>query len=175
MAYYEPGRYECIIRSQGFELSKEKKTPCFWLSFMPITSEGDGAYSRTVQLWLTDKTIDNVVARLRTLGWEGTSFKDLEPGGFTFIGKTVWLRCDHEQHDDRIYEKWEFPPPEGSGQQAENVDGVARKLDALFGKALKGGKVSMANAAYSEPAAAKADRTRTIEQDEIDGGDEVPF
>ena len=173
MAYYEPGYYECVIRDQGFDVSKEKKTPCFWLPFVPITSQGDGEYRRMVHLWLTDKTIDNVVARLRLLGWEGTSFKDLEPGGFSLKGKSVRLRCDHEQHDDKIYEKWEFPPPEGSGQQAENVDGVARKLDALFDKALKTGKTIKAG---KEPAAkADAEAQKPPEDDPWHNDDEVPF
>lgn len=146
MAHYEQGYYECQISDQGFDVSKEKKTPCFWLRFMP---EG-GEYEREVKLWLTDKTIESAVSRLRSLGWEGNSFRDLEPGGHSFAGTVVRLRCEHSQDGDKVYENWEFPAPESN---SENKNGVAKKLDTLFAKALKGGK----SAAKAVPAVVEDD------------------
>ncbi len=138
MAHYQPGHYECIIRAQGFEVSPKKKTPCLWLRCTPVLADGDGDFDCVVRLWITDKTVEHVIARLRALGWTGDSFKDLEPGGYQLKGKTVRLRCKHEQDGDKVWDRWEFPHPD-SGPVAENTAGVAKKLDALFAKSLKGG------------------------------------
>ena len=139
MANYGQGMYDCIIRDQGFDESKEKKTPYLWLRFTPVKHNGtpiDDGYDREVKLYLTDATVGRVVERLRGLGWQGSSFKELEPGGEqTFNGVNVILRCLHRQQGDKVYEDWDFPAP--ASPQPDNKAGVAKKLDALFGKALK--------------------------------------
>jgi hypothetical protein len=144
MAHYDQGLYDCIIKSQGFDVSKEKKTPCFWLRFLPVKKDGeeiDAEYEREIKMWLTDGTINRVIDRLRSLGWKGSSFKELEPGGkHAFAGTNCQLRCEHEQNGSTVYEQWEFPAPRSA--PPENKTGVAKKLDALFGKALKGKPVS---------------------------------
>ena len=162
MAHYAEGLYECIIRDQGFDESREKRTPCFWLRFVPVKSNGhhvDQDYEREVKLWLTDKTICQVVERLRTMGWTGSSFKDLEPGGFSFEGTNVQLRCFHSEVNGKVYENWEFPPPATPG--SENKSTVAKKVDALFGKALK---------AKATNASTSANPASTVDDD-----DAVPF
>lgn len=138
MAYYVPGLYECVINGQGFDVSKDKRTPFFWLSFFPARlgdEEIEAPYQREVKLYLTDKTAERVVAQLRSLGWDGTSFRDLEPGGYRFEKTRFSVRCRHDQNGDNVYENWELPLPDGESR--EHKYGVAKKLDTLFEKALK--------------------------------------
>lgn len=146
MTYYAPGQYDGQITSQGFDVSTQKKTPFFWLT-VDISADGLETYSREVRMYLTDKTVDRTIERLRSIGFTGGSFKDLEPGGScSLVGTIVTLECKHEDG----YERWDFPAPSGGGMSSEHKDGVARKLDALFGKALKGSG-SQAPATEPEP------------------------
>ena len=153
MTYYAPGTYDCQIVDQGFDVSKEKKTPFLWLSFQPAALVNlDGStvdctehYDREVRMYLTEKTVERHIQRLRDIGFTGSSFKDLEPGGTCNLAeKVASIECKHEDG----YERWDFPAPSGGGLSSEHKDGVARKLDALFGKALKG---SASQAPVTEP------------------------
>ena len=135
MAHYQPGMFKCKVVEQGFAESKVKATPYFWIRFVPVATP-DGPcteqYEREIEMYLTEKTVDRQIDRLRSMGWQGNEFKDLEPGGFTLKGVTVKLVCRHEQVDSAVYERWDFPAPEGSGGREEHNTSVARKLDALF-------------------------------------------
>lgn len=147
MAKFAPGLYQVRITKQGFDESKEKKTPFFWLGFIPEGVFGqaeDGSealyqcddYPRSITFYLTDKTVDRTRDNLMSLGWDGNRFQDLEPGGaHSFDGVITKLECRHEQNSDKVYEKWEFPGPGATPK--ENKPGLARNLDALFGKAKK--------------------------------------
>ena len=138
MAYYAEGLYECIVQNQGFGESREKRTPCFWLRFVPVKHDSDHIdqqYEREIKLWLTDNTIDQVVSRLRAMGWTGDTFKELEPGRHSFEGINIQLRCFHSEVNGKVYENWEFPPPRTAS--SENNSTVAKRVDALFGKALR--------------------------------------
>lgn len=165
MAFYQQGLYECLICGQGFDESKEKKTPYFWLKFQPFRCDGvdvSGMYDREVLLYLTDATIERAVEHLRRLGWEGSDWAELEPqGSCSFEGRTVTLRCMHEQAGDKVYEKWEFPL--GSVTNSQHKSGISRKLNALFGKNVKNGQKKQSNKKAAE-AAAVADST---EEDDI--------
>lgn len=143
MAYFDPGKYLVEISSQGFDESKDKKTPFFWLTFVPLgminIEDPDGnlipcnEYEREIRLWFTERATPYTIRRLRELGWLGSSLAELEPGGgHSFVGKTVRLSCSHRNDGDKIYDVWEFPPI-GGGGNSENNSEVARKLDALFG------------------------------------------
>jgi len=163
MPYFNEGEYIVKVIDQGFDESKEKRTPYFWLSFQP---EDSCEYIRTVELYLTKSTIDRKLEQLRNLGWSGSSFSELEPeGGFSFRGTEMTVVCRH----DGKYERWELPGGGGESRPLESKAGIARKMDALFGSAL-----SPAN----RKAAKEADRpaTAAIEEGrEIASADDIPF
>lgn len=151
MAYYEPGRYRCTIVNQGFGNSKQKGTPYFYLTVKPmervISSESIEpcveSYERDIILYLTDKTISNVIPKLRALGWEGSDWSELDPmtGDYhSFAHQGVTASCEIEQVDDKMYEKWNLSG--GKGMDHTREDNVVRTLNAMFGKALKGGNSS---------------------------------
>ena len=136
-AFYQPGIYECIVQSQGFGESKEKKTPYFFLAFSPVKHNGrevESPYERELKMWLTDKTVERAIGQLRGLGWGGSSFADLEPGGHSFRGVNLTLTCTHNADG---YEDWELPAP--SSGTSQQTPGVTKRLDALFGRELKNG------------------------------------
>lgn len=164
MTYFDQGKYLVEITAQGFDESKEKKTPFFWLTFVPlgrINPEDPGGvlipcheYEREIRLWLTEKAAPYTISRLRSLGWSGDSFGELEPGGeFTFVGKHVKLRCTHKHENGKTYDVWDFPP---AGNDAHHNEGVARRLDSLFGKELRKSsrKSSLSRRRELEPAGA---------------------
>jgi hypothetical protein len=134
MAYYEPGQYDCIVTGQGMSESKKNRTPFFFLKVLPVKRDGieleGGQYECEVKLYLTE-------TQLRGLGWNGVSFADIEPGGtHSFSGINIKASCTHSENG---YENWKLPAP--GMQTSDNVSGMSRKLDALFGRALqKNGK-----------------------------------
>lgn len=130
------------IVNQGFGESKEKKTPFFFLEFKPLyESHPDGCagamidakYSRTVKMFVTDKTVNHVRKRLAELGWTGAAFRELDPavaGHHSFVGSEVLLECVHKDG----YEEWAFPYDGPAAAPKESDPSLSRKLDALFGK-----------------------------------------
>lgn len=177
MAYYNPGRYWCKVTSQGFNKSKEKGTPFFFLAIKPyeifVTEEEcepvDGNYERKIDLYITDKTIENVVGKLRAMGWTGDDFRDLEPAnpdGHSFVGKEIVVHCKHEQVGDKVYDKWELPGT-GGGPDIDNDPNVSRTLNAMFGKALKGNG--------NAPKKAKPPVKETVPTDVQMDEDQIPF
>src|SRR5688500_5972121 len=147
MAFYQPGRYVVQVVDQGFGNSKQKLTPYFCLTVRPvariITADEHAAisdsYERYIMLYLTDKTVDNVIARLRRLGWNGTSFSQLDPSNekyHSFEGLEIMATCEHEQMGDKTYERWRLAMGAGPAVH-EAEEGITRKLDARFGKVLK--------------------------------------
>lgn len=148
MAFYEPGRYVVQVVDQGFGSSKQKLTPYFCLTVRPLArvvsaDEHEAVrdqYERYIMLYLTDKTVESVISRLRRLGWNGTSFSQLDPENdeyHSFVGAEVLATCEHEQMGDKTYERWRLPLSSGPAMQHEPEKGITRKLDARFGKVLK--------------------------------------
>jgi len=138
VTYYAPGTYECEIVNHGIGVSDKKKTPFIWLEVKPLRT-GDtavaGEYTRMVNLYLTEKTSKRVVEQLRSLGWDGDSFRSLENGSYSFAGTKAEFECSHEPYDGKQYERWNFPAPKQTTPEA--VTGAGKRLDALFGAALK--------------------------------------
>jgi hypothetical protein len=145
--YYSPGDYLCKIVGQGFAESKDKKTPFLFLVVRPVAQFGlnpegeeqqypvDANYERTVSLWLTDKTVERTAERLVELGWQGSDWNDLAPGGACDLtGTELRLTCTHELYEDKTREKWDFPY---SGGVAQHDPKVGKKLNAMFAKALR--------------------------------------
>jgi len=153
--FYGEGAYIGKVNAQGFGESKEKKTPFFFLN-VQVEAYEDGSpveksYERTVECYLTDKTLEMFTEILKALGYEWRNgFGDIDPSNpqhHNFVGQEVALWCKH----DGDYEKWQISRPPG-GKQIEQLDSVAvRKLDNLFGKAMKGGSTTSA----PRPAAAR--------------------
>ena len=183
MASFDRGKYVCKITSQGFSESKENKTPFFFLAFAPQgrinPDDPDGSlhpcddYERDVKFWLTEKAIETTIRRLQSLGWEGQSFQELEPNGKTsFVGRHITLQCEHEDYNDKIYDKWEWPY-EG-GNSIESIEGMGRKFDALFGRQLK--KSPKKQAPVEKVADAVASEVpQTVPSDSSETGDDIPF
>ncbi len=170
--YYEPGRYACRVIAQGFGESKKKKTPYFFLAVKPIglrdPADPDGRllgcadYPREVQLYISDAAAQYTIERLRLLGYRGDSFRDLEPGGsFSLVDSEIELECKHETNDGETYDRFGFP---FESEPAENVEGVAKKLDGLFGKELRKTAPKKGTNSTPEP-----------EPEPVGAGDDIPF
>jgi len=139
----DQGMYDVTIKDQGFN-EASTGTEQFWLQFDTENYiEGDGSVrpvveicERTAYLPITAKTAAKVISQLREIGFDGDSFTDLEPGGrCSLIGASTRMRCFHDEWKGNTREKWELPYSGGSGPG--QADGIARKLDALFGADLK--------------------------------------
>lgn len=164
--FYEKGRYLCRITSQALGAAKTG-TPQFVLRFQVIgLIKFDGAedvteYERTAYLYITEKTIKYFMDAMRTLGFHGSSFKDLDPntdGYHDFTGIEVAMYCDHESdlEGGGSHEKW------GVAKQSSDLDVAPldskklRDLDNLFGKDLKAIRSAPPPQAKPQPAAAMA-------------------
>lgn len=142
----QPGKYRFTVTAQGFSQGKNG-TPFFFLEGTPaaiIYPDGQEYdcehYSRTIKLYITDKTVDARRRELEKLGFTGP-FSNLEPtkaGHHSFVGNDIEATCQHEpgtgDNASKTFEKWELPF-EGSQREATaNTPGIASKLDSLFGK-----------------------------------------
>lgn len=146
MITYDKGRYKIKVQAQGFSESKEKKTPFFFLegkvvaAMDPATgdwSETELQYTRTLSLWLTDKTAEQTAERLQSLGWNG-KWSDLDPSNrnfHDFNGTEVVVDCKHDKYDGGESEKWEWPYD--GGNMFENDPSITKKVEAMFGRNLK--------------------------------------
>jgi hypothetical protein len=144
---YDRGNYQCEITGQGFgEIANEKKTPYYFLDVNPLyrvnpnDPDGQGiaceTQRRSVKLWLTAPAIELTIERLRSLGWEGTKFSEIDAdGSFSFRGTKVVLECTHRMYEGETYDDFGFMP---MGKTTASTPGVAKNMDALFGASLKG-------------------------------------
>lgn len=182
MAYYGAGTYRCQITGQAFGKQGAKNTPYFALQikvlgyYHPETGDfhpENANYDREVKLWITEKTVEHVVPKLRAIGYEGSSFKTIDPATpdyQSFAGVETDFVCQIENNNGKDYEKWDFPM---MSQAIENTVGVSRELDTLFGKKLK--------AVAGVPSVPAPAKTRPVPQavpQNIPAGtedDEVPF
>jgi len=182
VAKFQQGTYLVRVTNQGFDESKEKKTPYFWLEFQPqgmVNPENpDGPLYgcddtlRSTSLYLTEKTIERTRETLGNLGWNGQRFQDLEPGGaHSFVGQELNLECRHEQFDDKVFERWEFPY--AGSETKQNISGLARKLDALFGRAAKPAAQPAANRPATRTPPPKAEAVPATWR--TASGEDIPF
>ena len=147
MPHYDEGIYACQITAQGLNKSSKKATPGFFLRVQP---EG-GAYERDIQWWITTGTVEYVVRDLKSLGFNGKSFGELDPrreGFYNFVGATIKAACTHEVNGEKTYERWELP---FGGADLQPLDAAeAQQLDSLFGNQLR----ADGSSEYSAPAPA---------------------
>lgn len=173
---YSEGKYIFRVTAQGFDKSKDKGTPFFFLTGEPIARQ-DGEYldpvtpqTRTISLYLTEKSAEQSAGKLEAIGWTGGSWTNLDPakpGHQTFVGLEIEALCKLEDYKGKMREKWELP---WDNDGPQNTPEVAAKMDALFGRAAQAVKKAAkpkakGNAALSEAA----------NQDAPAPPDEIPF
>lgn len=177
--YYSVGFYWGKITQQALGESKEKKTPFFALRFMvlgkidPADPNGEliacEKYERTINMYITEGTIEFVTRDLGRLGFEGDSFRFLDPntpGFHDFTNTEAAFYCSHEEYEGKAREKWSLAKEGGAKLEVEPLETKqVRTLDNLFGKHLKGLKkqaTPKSEAKKPEPVAAGAAPTDDI-------------
>lgn len=140
--HYQEGQYLAVVKQQGFQESSNGN-PMIVLVVKPYVQfiypngveEEDNiqdGYERTIRLVVTDNTKDFVLDKLRAAGFDGSSFRELE-----LQGKSVRCRCSHDVNGDKEYESWDLVFTRESKPVEPLDSAAARKLDAMFGSALK--------------------------------------
>ncbi len=143
---YQEGTYPgSRIIKQGFPAPGN-----YGMQFAITVLPGGGAKKRTVYLSLTDENgepheySDKAIEVLRYLGFHGDSvdFGKLDPsqdGHFSFVGMEVECYCSVKTKDDgTIKENWYINTPRSDGSVSPESANI-RKLNSLFGKAMKTG------------------------------------
>lgn len=148
---YREGNYNATVLSQAFGESKEKGTPYFALTIRPDEFDAgepemqavQGAQERTIWMYLTEGTAEFVARDLRTIGFSGNSFAELDPDSakhHSFVGQIISVYCKTEQYNGKEKEKWQISSGGGKIEHKGIDSKTTRKLDALFGKHLKAAK-----------------------------------
>jgi hypothetical protein len=155
--FFQPGKYICTVTGQALG-ETSNHNPQFVLRFKVLgTPDPKDAnsyiptaqqYERTHYRAITEKTIEYFVEDLKTLGFTGASYSELDPSSSRFFdlrGREVEMYCSHEAgQDGGQRERW------GIARQATPLEVVPlerskmRQLDNLFGKHLKGLKQASA-------------------------------
>src|SRR5215467_6763957 len=148
-AFFNEGRYAVQIIDQALG-EAQTGTPQFILKFTVLERiHDDGGteavrnYDRTYYKAITERTIEYLTQDLKTLGFEGSSFRDLDPSSPTFYslkGRRVEMYCSHEFRNGENQEKWgvAFAKRESKPIEAKKIDSAKlRALDNLFGKHLR--------------------------------------
>lgn len=157
---FPTGNHRGIISSQAFNDSEYG----LQLVVGVFVEHEDGEQQRTVYLPLTDaegqpaKTTDGTnladktLEVLKHLGLPGDRLSVLDPDHpefFDLAGKHVELYCSHKMKEGNVFERWYINTPRAiQGKPADQKQ--LRRLDALFGKALKQ-KGKAATPATTEP------------------------
>lgn len=168
MAHYEPGDYLCRVVDQRFGQTPNNSA-YFQLEFEPMQALGantfpEQVYNRHTNLFITEKSHQYTIEKLRALGFTGTKFAQLDlshPQAHSFVGQEVKMTCSH----DGQYENWELARDKGSGTPKESDPSVAAKLDGMFGKSLM----------VAIPAGDKKPKAAPKPAAVAPGGDEIPF
>lgn len=138
-SHYEPGPYVAKITAQRFG-ETPNGSPYFALMIEPTASKGANTlpaqiYEREITLYVTDKSYQYTVEKLRKLGWQGSKFSELDPSNdeyHSFVDLELDVTCSL---NEKGYDEWNLS--KGGGKDAPGSDSsVAKKLDTLFGKAL---------------------------------------
>lgn len=153
MPYYDEGTYRCKLGRQLLAENNhgnpEVQIPCWPLAKMeqdqtetPVNADRP----RTVFLTITEGTIGDasrpgwVLLTLQFLGFNGTSFGQLDPGepnSISFEDKEVLCSCTHNEYNGKTTEKWAIVRPGSQFQGKPAPKKAVRELDAKFSKLLK--------------------------------------
>jgi hypothetical protein len=142
MPHYTEGTYDNVeVTGQAFVKSSAKGTPGFELTILP------GEFPRKVTFWLPDGNELSVDIMLRSLEAMGLDLSGVERFSqfdsrssqhVSFVGQNVSVVCEYESANGKTYERWSAPYTP-TAKVAETLDVASiRKLDAMFGKKLKG-------------------------------------
>lgn len=144
MTLQAEGLYKAKVVGWGFGESS-KGTPCFELRtrlFARVPDTGDAPegldeeVGRTVQLWLTPKTMDATAAQLREhFGYTDTTLSRLHPShpeAFDLSGKVVTVSVKHGEYNGRPQERVQLQRESKRLKLAEME--ALKDLDALFGE-----------------------------------------
>ena len=180
-AYYQKGLHvgKCIGQWMG-QSESENKTPYFALRFI-ITGrvEGDSVRSveqneRSVYLYLSDKALDMTTDVLAFLGYDKDSLRFLDPANenfHNFAGKECDLWCKVEEWNGDTREKWNISLP--LDREITPIDDKElRRLDALFGKSIKGKRAPAQAIPQEQTSTAVADRPA---RQAPPPGNDIPF
>lgn len=173
---FNQGEYVARVTSWGLTESKNKKTPQFVLRFTPIgkinPNDPTGAtlscpnYERSVYRAITKNTVNFLIEDLQYLGYNKASFKYLDPdeeGAHDFSNLEIRVRCDHEEYNGNVQERWNLAR-DGGAELVPLEGSKVRELDSLFGRTLKD-KIKTDTEIDPEPA--------TVDQ--RTDGDDIPF
>lgn len=172
---YEEGLYVGRVLSQAFGESKDKGTPYFSLTTLPLRRKLPGSeeyedvsgQQRTVFMYLTEGTAEMVAEQLRSIGFDGSKFEDLDPaneGHHSFVGEEIPLWCSIEEYKGKKNDKWSVSNGGGGGLQHKGLErGKLSRLNALFGKHLKAAGAAGKGEARRAPAGAN----RAAKDDDI--------
>jgi hypothetical protein len=176
--FYQPGQYVAEVTQQALG-EAGTGTPQFVLRVKilgrPDPAEPDSyvpvqQYERTIYRAITENTIDYVMEDLKTLGFAGNSFSDLDPASpnhQSFAGKQIDVYCKHE--DDQkgnTREKWGLSGRQKALEVKPLDSKKTRSLDSLFGKNLKT-IAQTAKPAAVQRSVAVADNPHGITDDDV--------
>jgi hypothetical protein len=143
--YYPVGRYVGRVVRQELGSSAKKGTPQFAVTFQIIdaldqfgTSVGvHEQYERTVYIYFSknQQAMEISAEALKTLGYHGSRISELADVDFT--GNECELYCKHEEYEGEPRERWSINTPRAPRESKPVDKSELRKLDALFGKAVK--------------------------------------
>ena len=144
-AFYKGGLYvgECTGQFTG-QSDNANKTPYFALKFLikaRVENEQEHTVEsseRTVYLYLSEKALPMTTEVLAFLGYDKDSLKFLNPeqqGFFNFAGQRCDLWCKVEDYQGDTKEKWSVSTPRKPVTPIDDKE--LRRLDSLFGKAIR--------------------------------------
>lgn len=153
--FYEIGRYEVEVTSQGFTKTKTEKTQ-FVLRFLvkgKVNPQDPNSllsvpaqYERSYYRVLTDNTMEYFLNDLESLNVNIGSFTELDPENPDHVslkGKLFDSFCNHEtSQDGGQQEKWSIARMVSSKPVESIASSEVKSLDRLFGKHLKKAPVS---------------------------------
>lgn len=185
--FYGEGVHVVQITKQGLTKASTG-TPQFVLSAKILGAPtGDGGYlphqqqyERTLYMALTENTMQYVMPKLETLGFQGSSMGQLDPSHpshQSFVGGQVDLYCKWENDPKGGQrEKWQIST--GPGSLGDPLDQrEVRQLDALFGRMLKpahGGPVAVQAQRDHKPASGQYFPPPHTDETQITD-DDIPF
>lgn len=144
---YSEGYYTGKIVRWGLGKSKDKGTPLVEFSIQITGKKESGKVvschqaERQVVHYFTPNTIGFVVRDLTALGYNHSTFDQLDPAhtdAYDFEGKEVELACKHEVYKEQDRERWDFALAGMGGGLVKPIDRKEiSKLNAMFGEHLK--------------------------------------
>lgn len=171
-AHYPVGRYVGRVVRQELGKSANKGTPQFAVTFQIIDAlDQFGAscgvrdsFERTVYIYFSTspKAIEITAETLKALGYHGQTISGLKDADFT--DRECELYCKHDEWEGDLREKWSINTPREPRETKPVDNSELRKLDALFGKALK---AQAAPESQPEPDANRAMQEAAATNDDI--------